>query len=131
MESVGKGRVPGGPTSGSALHPSEYREHHQHRFHRVAPRFCKRLCLRRYVAGKFALLGLTECWRAELRPHNVRVMQINPSEVATEFAPRAGMATANSERKLRPSVIAHVVRSMLSMNDVGFITDASVWATNP
>ena len=49
----------------------------------------------------------------------------------TEFARRAGVPTANTERKLRPSEIAHVVRTMLSMDDVGFITDASVWATNP
>lgn len=27
-----------------------------------------------YVASKFAVSGLTECWRAELRPYNVRVM---------------------------------------------------------
>src|SRR5438045_7850325 len=36
-----------------------------------------------YAASKFALSGLTECWRAELRKANVRVMQINPSEVET------------------------------------------------
>ena len=38
-----------------------------------------------YCATKFALRGMTECWRAELRPHNVRVILINPSEVQTEF----------------------------------------------
>src|SRR5260221_483146 len=38
-----------------------------------------------YAASKFALSGLTECWRAELRRSNVRFMQINPSEVQTEF----------------------------------------------
>jgi hypothetical protein len=27
--------------------------------------------------------------------------------------------------------IAHVVHAMLSMQNVGFISDASVWATNP
>jgi 3-oxoacyl-[acyl-carrier protein] reductase len=37
----------------------------------------------------------------------------------------------NAERKLKPSEIAHVVLAMLTMSDVGFITDASVWATNP
>ena len=36
-----------------------------------------------YAASKFALRGLTECWQAELRPFNVRVIQINPSEVPT------------------------------------------------
>lgn len=81
-----------------------------------------------YVASKFALAGLTECWRAELRKHNVRVMQINPSEVITDFSKRARI---NAERKLKPAEIAHVVHAMLTMNDVGFITDAAVWATNP
>jgi 3-oxoacyl-[acyl-carrier protein] reductase len=84
-----------------------------------------------YVASKFAVSGLTECWRAELRPHNIRVMQINPSEVITDFIAKAGMEVKNQERKLQPSHIAHVALSMLSMNDLGFIPDASVWATNP
>lgn len=84
-----------------------------------------------YVASKFALSGLTECWRAELRPHNVRVMQINPSEVITEFFERLGKHQSEADSKLKPSEIAHVVLSMLEMNDVGFITEASVWATNP
>jgi len=84
-----------------------------------------------YVASKFAVSGLTECWRAELRPHHVRVMQINPSEVATDFITKIGMEIKNEDNKLKPSEIAHLVVSMLSMNDVGFIPDASVWATSP
>jgi len=84
-----------------------------------------------YVATKFAVTGLTECWRAELRKNNIRVMQVNPSEVITEFAVRLGNQPKNIDSKLKPSEIAHVISAMLSMNDVGFITDASVWATNP
>lgn len=84
-----------------------------------------------YVASKFALSGLTECWRAELRPHNVRVMQVNPSEVITDFAPKMGRTPVDTETKLKPSEIAHVILSMLTMNDVGFITETSIWATNP
>jgi 3-oxoacyl-[acyl-carrier protein] reductase len=84
-----------------------------------------------YVASKFALSGLTECWRGELRQHNIRVMQINPSEVTTDFGPKLGFEPTNVDKKLKASEIAHVVLAMLSMNDVGFITDASVWATNP
>ena len=38
-----------------------------------------------------ALRGMTECWRAELRPHNVRVFLVNPSEVITDFAASAGL----------------------------------------
>lgn len=84
-----------------------------------------------YVASKFALSGLTECWRAELRVHNIRVMQINPSEVITDFGPKLGFEPKNTEKKLKPTEIAHVALAMLSMNDVGFIPEASVWATNP
>lgn len=84
-----------------------------------------------YVASKFAVSGLTQCWRAELRPHNVRVMQVNPSEVVSDFAKRAGFEQKEADNKLKPKEIAHLITSMLNMSDVGFIPDASVWATNP
>lgn len=80
-----------------------------------------------YVASKFALSGMTECWRAELRKSNVRVMQIDPSEVQTEFF----QGRPFSERKLRASEIAHAAIAMLEMDDRGFITELAVWATNP
>ena len=80
-----------------------------------------------YVASKFALSGMTECWRAELRKSNVRVMQIDPSEVQTEFF----RGRAFSERKLRATEIAHAAVAMLEMDDRGFITELAVWATNP
>lgn len=85
-----------------------------------------------YSSTKFALTGLTECWRAELRPHNVRVMQVNPSEVVTPFFEAAGMpARADNPTKLRPEDIAHVIVSMLALDDRGFVTEATVFATNP
>lgn len=84
-----------------------------------------------YVASKFALSGLTECWRAELRKYNVRVMQVNPSEVITDFGNKLGRTPQDVDRKLKPSEIAHVIVGMLAMNDVGFVTDTTVWATNP
>lgn len=84
-----------------------------------------------YVASKFAVSGLTECWRAELRPYNVRVMQVNPSEVITDFMTKSGFEIKNEENKLKPEDIAHTIASMLTMRDTGFIPDASVWATNP
>ncbi len=47
-----------------------------------------------YSGSKFALRGMTECWRAELRPHNVRVMLVNPSEVQTGFFAKIGASSA-------------------------------------
>jgi 3-oxoacyl-[acyl-carrier protein] reductase len=66
-----------------------------------------------YVASKFALTGLTECWRAELRQHDVRVMQINPSEVITEFSARAGSKQEPNPTKLQGADIAHAIVAML------------------
>ena len=59
-------------------------------------------------------------------------MQVNPSEVVTPFFEAAGMAPrADNPTKLHPEDIAHVVASMLALDDRGFVTEASVWATTP
>lgn len=85
-----------------------------------------------YVASKFAMGGMTECWRSELRGHNIRVMQINPSEVQTQFSENAGMGERPfNETKLIADDIAQAICNMLSLPNRGFIPDASVWATNP
>ena len=86
-----------------------------------------------YSSSKFALTGLTQCWRAELRTKNVRVMQVNPSEVLTDFAANAGRGAARPDNptKLHADDIAHAIASMLEMDDRGFVTDTTIWATNP
>ena len=84
-----------------------------------------------YYASKFALRGMTECWRAELRKFNVRVMLVNPSEVITNFSAAAGLAQKAGPTKLQPSDIAHAVKTALEMDDRGFITELTVFATNP
>jgi 3-oxoacyl-[acyl-carrier protein] reductase len=85
-----------------------------------------------YASSKFALAGLTQVWRAELRQHNVRVMQINPSEVLTEFRANSGRpGQAENPTKLHADDIAQVIASMLALDDRGFITETTVWATNP
>jgi 3-oxoacyl-[acyl-carrier protein] reductase len=84
-----------------------------------------------YVASKFALGGMTECWRAELRKHEIRVMQINPSEVLTSFASNTGYEQKQSRKKLRAEEIAHAIAAMLTMDDRGFTTELTVFATNP
>jgi 3-oxoacyl-[acyl-carrier protein] reductase len=85
-----------------------------------------------YYASKFALRGMTECWRAELRQHNVRVFLVNPSEVLTDFGVAAGRAPKPANpSKLLGEDIAHMVRAILEMNDRGFTTELTVFATNP
>ncbi|HVW07264.1 MAG TPA: SDR family NAD(P)-dependent oxidoreductase [Bryobacteraceae bacterium] len=84
-----------------------------------------------YYASKFAVRGMTECWRAELRKHNIRVMLVNPSEVITDFFAANGLTQKASDSKLRGEEIAHAVRAALEMDDRGFIPELSVFATNP
>ena len=84
-----------------------------------------------YYASKFALRGMTECWRGELRKYNIRVMLVSPSEVITSFAASAGFAQKDNPSKLRGEDIAHAVRGILEMNDRGFTTELTVFATNP
>ena len=84
-----------------------------------------------YAASKFALSAMTECWRAELRIHDIRVMQVNPSEVVTEFQARMGHQQVVNKTKLRALEIAHAIKAMLEMDDRGFIPELTVWATNP
>jgi len=83
-----------------------------------------------YASTKFALAGLSECWRAELRPHNVRVMQVNPSEVQTPFGGR-DMTKELDPSKLVAEDVAHLGLAMLTLHDRGFVTDATLFATNP
>lgn len=85
-----------------------------------------------YSATKFALKAMTECWRAELRKYNVRVILINPSEVQTDFVVNSGReARAFNPTKLQGSDIAHAICAALEMEDRGFITELTVFATNP
>ena len=84
-----------------------------------------------YYGSKFALRGMTECWRAELRKYNVRVFLINPSEVITDFARRAGFPQNDNPSKLQTEDIAHAIKGVLEMDDRGFTPELSVFATNP
>jgi 3-oxoacyl-[acyl-carrier protein] reductase len=84
-----------------------------------------------YSGSKFALRGMTECWRAELRPHNVRVMLVNPSEVQTAFFGQAEREQELNPKKLRPQEIAEAIVAILEIDDRGFVPELSVWATNP
>jgi len=87
-----------------------------------------------YCSSKFAVHALTECWRAELRQHNIRVMQVNPSEVLTSFGEGGAPLTASqpdNASKLHASDIAQLIVSMLEIEDRGFVTESTIWATNP
>ncbi len=84
-----------------------------------------------YSSSKFALKGMTQCWQAELRKYNIRVILINPSEVTTAFNNPDGIERPEEPKKLRPLEIAHSIVSALEMDDRGFIPELTIWATNP
>jgi len=84
-----------------------------------------------YASSKFALRGMTQCWQAELRKYNVRVILVNPSEVTTAFGDSERNEKPEVKNKLRPLEIAHTIVSTLEMDDRGFIPEVTVWATNP
>jgi 3-oxoacyl-[acyl-carrier protein] reductase len=87
-----------------------------------------------YCSSKFAVGAMTECWRAELRQHNIRVMQVNPSEVQTNFGAGGRSQSTSREQnptKLTASDIGQLIVDMLEIPDRGFVTDTTIWATNP
>ena len=84
-----------------------------------------------YYASKFALRGMTECWRAELRQYNIRVFLVNPSEVLTNFGAAAGFVQKENPTKLRGEDIAHMIKAALEMDDRGFTPELTIFATNP
>ena len=84
-----------------------------------------------YASSKFALRGLTQCWQGELRKNNIRVIQVNPSEVPTAFGEADRKERALEDNKLTPTEIAHTIMSVLTMDDRGYIPEVTVHATNP
>ena len=84
-----------------------------------------------YCASKFALRGLTECWRHELRRDNIRVVLVNPSEVPTAFNNKDRVEREEQENKLSSKEISHAILSTINMDKRGFIPELNVWATNP
>ncbi len=84
-----------------------------------------------YASSKFALRCLTQCWQSELRPYNIRVCQINPSEVSTAFGNEDRVERDNVYNKLTPKEISHAIISAIEMDNRGFINELNVWATNP
>lgn len=84
-----------------------------------------------YASSKFALRGLTQCWQAELRPFNVRVFEVNPSEVTTAFGSDERKERSEEDKKLSSFEIAYTIKSCLEMHDKGYIPEITIHATNP
>ena len=63
-----------------------------------------------YCASKFAIHGLSECLRLEVQPKRIRVMQMNPGMIMTNFA---GRPAETKKGFLKPETIAWHMYTML------------------
>ena len=84
-----------------------------------------------YSSSKFAVRSLTQCWQSELRPFNIRVCQVNPSEVTTAFGNSERIERGEVYNKLTSKEISHAIISSIEMDNRGFVNELNVWATNP
>ncbi len=83
-----------------------------------------------YCSTKFALRGLTQCWQAELRPKDIRVICVNPSEVQTGFGGR-DPERPKDPNKLISEDLAQSVIAVLELESRALIPEFTMWATNP
>lgn len=81
-----------------------------------------------YSASKWAVRGLSQCWQAELRPHDIRVICICPSEVQTAWGGKVGR---NNPNKLFASDIAEAILAALAAERRALWPEFAVFATNP
>jgi len=81
-----------------------------------------------YSGSKWAVRGISQCWQAELRPHDIRVVCICPSEVQTNFGGRTGR---NNPNKLYADDIAETIMGALEMPRRALWPELAVFATNP
>ncbi len=81
-----------------------------------------------YSGSKWAVRGITQCWQAELRPFNIRVCSICPSEVQTNFGGRGGR---NNPNKLYAEDIAATILAGLALPQRVLWTELAIFATNP
>jgi 3-oxoacyl-[acyl-carrier protein] reductase len=102
-----------------------------------------------YSASKFALRGFTQSLMEEVRSQNIRVFQVNPSEVSTALGNPERKERKETNNKLGPGQLAQTIVSILELPDKAFIPlaqtivsilelpdkafipELSVWATNP
>jgi len=81
-----------------------------------------------YSASKWALRGITQCWHAEVPPHNIRLPCICPSEVQTNFGGRTGR---NNPNKLYAEDIAAKIMAGIGLPQRVLWTELAIFATNP
>ena len=84
-----------------------------------------------YSASKFGLMGMSESLMLEVRKHNIRVMTLTPSTVATSLAINNNLTDGDPEKVMQPEDFAELVIAQLKLNRRVIVKEASIWSTNP
>jgi len=84
-----------------------------------------------YSSSKFALRGFTQSLTEEVRQFNIRVFQVNPSEVTTALGNPEREERKENDFKLGPDQLAETITGLLLLPQKAFVPELSVWATNP
>ncbi|NAW51637.1 3-ketoacyl-ACP reductase [Elizabethkingia argentiflava] len=84
-----------------------------------------------YAASKAAVISLSQSMMAEWRKHNIRVITLTPSTIASDMSITAGLTDGNPERVLQPEDFAEWVRDILKMNRRALIANGSIFSSNP
>lgn len=84
-----------------------------------------------YSASKAAVIALSESLMLEVRKHNVRVVTLTPSTVATDMAVELNLTDGNPEKVMQPEDIADFMVAQLKMNPRILLKSAGLWSTNP
>lgn len=84
-----------------------------------------------YAASKAAVISLSQSMMAEWRKHDIRVITLTPSTIATDMSIEGGLTDGNPENVLQPEDFAEWVRDILKMKSRALVANGSIFSTNP
>ncbi|MEK4230908.1 3-ketoacyl-ACP reductase [Solibacillus sp. FSL H8-0538] len=84
-----------------------------------------------YTASKAAVIGMSESLMLEVRKHNVRVVTLTPSTVATDMAVELNLTDGNPEKVMQAEDLADLMVAQLKLHPRVVLKHAGLWSTNP
>ncbi len=84
-----------------------------------------------YTASKAAVIGMSESLMLEVRKHNIRVVTLTPSTVATDMAVELQLTDGNPEKVMQAEDLADLMVAQLKLHPRVVLKHAGLWSTNP
>ncbi|QDQ00297.1 3-ketoacyl-ACP reductase [Lysinibacillus fusiformis] len=84
-----------------------------------------------YSASKAAVIGMSESLMLEVRKHNIRVVTLTPSTVATDMAVELQLTDGNPEKVMQAEDLAELMVAQLKLHPRVVLKHAGLWSTNP